>query len=86
MAISREKIIEKYRLHEDDVGSAPVQVAILTARILELTDHFKTHKKDHHGRRGLLKLVGRRKRLLAYLKKEDIDRYQELIASLELRR
>ena len=86
MAISREKIIEKYRLHEDDVGSAPVQVALLTARILELTDHFKTHKKDHHGRRGLLKLVGRRKRLLAYLKKEDIDRYQELIASLELRR
>ncbi len=86
MAISREKIIEKYRLHEDDVGSAPVQVAILTARILELTDHFKTHKKDYHGRRGLLKLVGRRKRLLAYLKKEDIDRYQELIASLELRR
>jgi small subunit ribosomal protein S15 len=85
MAISREKIIEKYRLHEDDVGSAPVQVAILTARILELTDHFKTHKKDHHGRRGLLKLVGRRKRLLAYLKKEDIDRYQELIASLKLR-
>ena len=86
MAISRQNIIEKYRLHEDDVGSAPVQVAILTARILELTDHFKTHKKDHHGRRGLLKLVGRRKRLLAYLKKEDIDRYQELIASLELRR
>ena len=85
MAISREKIIEKYRLHEDDVGSAPVQVAILTARILELTDHFKTHKKDYHGRRGLLKLVGRRKRLLAYLKKEDIDRYQELIASLKLR-
>ena len=85
MAISREKIIEKYRLHEDDVGSAPVQVAILTARILELTDHFKTHKKDHHGRRGLLKLVGRRKRLLAYLKKEDIDRYQELITSLKLR-
>jgi small subunit ribosomal protein S15 len=85
MAISREKIIEKYRLHEDDVGSAPGQVAILTARILELTDHFKTHKKDHHGRRGLLKLVGRRKRLLAYLKKEDIDRYQELIASLKLR-
>jgi len=85
MAISRQNIIEKYRLHEDDVGSAPVQVAILTARILELTDHFKTHKKDHHGRRGLLKLVGRRKRLLAYLKKEDIDRYQELIASLKLR-
>jgi small subunit ribosomal protein S15 len=85
MAISRQNIIEKYRLHEDDVGSAPVQVAILTARILELTDHFKTHKKDHHGRRGLLKLVGRRKRLLAYLKKEDIDRYQELITSLKLR-
>ena len=63
----------------------PVQVAILTARIRDLTSHFETHKSDHHGRRGLLKLVGRRKRLLAYLKQEDNERYQELIASLELR-
>ncbi|MBI70964.1 MAG: 30S ribosomal protein S15 [Gemmatimonadetes bacterium] len=85
MTISREQIIEKYRLHEEDVGSVPVQVAILTARIRDLTSHFETHKSDHHGRRGLLKLVGRRKRLLAYLKQEDNERYQELIASLELR-
>ena len=84
MTISREQIIEKYRLHEEDVGSVPVQVAILTARIRDLTSHFETHKNDHHGRRGLLKLVGRRKRLLAYLKQEDEERYQELIASLEL--
>ena len=85
MTISREQIIEKYRLHEEDVGSVPVQVAILTARIRDLTSHFETHKNDHHSRRGLLKLVGRRKRLLAYLKQEDDERYQELIASLELR-
>ena len=85
MTISREQIIEKYRLHEEDVGSAPVQVAILTARIRDLTAHFATHKKDHHGRQGLLKLVGRRKRLLAYLKKENSQRYEELISSLELR-
>ena len=85
MTISREQIIEKYRLHEEDVGSVPVQVAILTARIRDLTSHFETHKNDHHSRRGLLKLVGRRKRLLAYLKHEDNERYQELIASLELR-
>ena len=85
MTISREQIIEKYRLHEEDVGSVPVQVAILTARIRDLTSHFEPHKNDHHGRRGLLKLVGRRKRLLAYLKQEDDERYQELIASLELR-
>ena len=85
MTISREQIIEKYRLHEEDVGSVPVQVAILTARIRDLTSHFETHKNDHHSRRGLLKLVGRRKRLLAYLTQEDDERYQELIASLELR-
>tara|TARA_B100000586_G_scaffold258924_1_gene223864 strand:- start:259 stop:519 length:261 start_codon:yes stop_codon:yes gene_type:complete len=85
MTISREQIIEKYRLHEEDVGSAPVQVAILTARIRDLTAHFATHKNDHHSRRGLLKLVGRRKRLLAYLKKENSQRYEELISSLELR-
>jgi small subunit ribosomal protein S15 len=85
MTISREQIIEKYRLHEEDVGSAPVQVAILTARIRDLTSHFANHKHDHHSRRGLLKLVGRRKRLLAYLKKENTDQYQELISSLGLR-
>jgi small subunit ribosomal protein S15 len=85
MTISREQIIEKYRLHEEDVGSAPVQVAILTARIRDLTSHFANHKHDHHSRRGLLKLVGRRKRLLAYLKKENTDQYEELISSLGLR-
>ena len=85
MTISREQIIEKYRLHEEDVGSAPVQVAILTARIRDLTSHFANHKHDHHSRRGLLKLVGRRKRLLAYLQKENTDQYEELISSLGLR-
>lgn len=85
MTISREQIIEKYRLHEEDVGSAPVQVAILTARIRDLTSHFANHKNDHHSRRGLLKLVGRRKRLLAYLQKENTDQYEELISSLGLR-
>ena len=85
MTISREQIIEKYRLHEEDVGSAPVQVAILTARIRDLTSHFSNHKNDHHSRRGLLKLVGRRKRLLAYLQKENTDQYEELISSLGLR-
>jgi small subunit ribosomal protein S15 len=85
MTINREQIIEKYRLHEEDVGSAPVQVAILTARIRDLTSHFANHKKDHHSRRGLLKLVGRRKRLLAYIKKENTEQYEDLISGLGLR-
>ena len=86
MAIEKEDIIKKYQLHENDRGSTPVQVAILTARINDLTDHFRKHKQDHHGRRGLLKMVGRRRRLLDYLRRKDIDRYRELIDDLGLRR
>ena len=82
----RQEIIEQYRVHETDTGSPEVQVALLTERINGLTDHFKAHKKDHHSRRGLLKMVGKRKRLLEYLKKNDLKRYQELIASLGLRK
>ena len=85
MAIVKEEIIQKYRLHESDRGSAPVQVAILTARINDLRSHFDSHKKDHHSRRGLLKMVGRRRRLLEYLKKTDMERYRGLIADLGLR-
>ena len=78
--------ISTYRLHEADTGSPEVQVALLTARINHLTDHLKVHKKDHHGRRGLLMLVGRRRRLLDYVKRNDVDRYRALIARLGLRR
>ncbi len=79
-------IIHKYRVHDTDTGSPEVQVALLTQRINELTEHFKVHTKDHHGRRGLLKLVGRRRRLLAYLKSKDIDRYRRTIKRLGLRK
>ncbi|HIB00105.1 MAG TPA: 30S ribosomal protein S15 [Gemmatimonadetes bacterium] len=85
MAIVKEDIIAKYQIHENDRGSASVQVAILTARINDLQIHFEAHKKDHHSRRGLLKMVGRRRRLLEYLKRTDIERYRELIADLGLR-
>ena len=85
MAIVKEEIIKKYQLHETDRGSAPVQVAILTGRINDLRTHFDAHKKDHHSRRGLLKMVGRRRRLLEYLKQTDVERYQALIADLGLR-
>lgn len=85
MSIDKAEIIEKYRLHDDDVGSAPVQIAILTSRINHLRDHFDRHKQDHHSRRGLLKMVGRRRRLLEYMKKRDPERYRELIADLGLR-
>jgi len=74
------------RLHDSDTGSTEVQVAILSERISYLTDHFKTHAKDHHSRRGLIKLVGQRRRLLNYLKKKDIDRYRTLIEQLGLRK
>jgi len=83
---AREKVIIDYRLHESDTGSSDVQVALLTQRINELTEHFKTHTKDHHGRRGLLKMVGQRRRLLDYLKRRDIDRYRQLIERLGLRK
>jgi small subunit ribosomal protein S15 len=82
----KQDIISKYQRSEGDTGSPEVQVALLTARIQYLTDHFKTHKKDHHSRRGLLKLVGQRRRLLRYLKSKDRDRYLELIKSLGLRK
>lgn len=89
MALNVEKksdIINRFQLHEADTGSPEVQVAILSERISYLTDHFKTHAKDHHSRRGLIKLVGQRRRLLNYLKKKDIDRYRTLIETLGLRR
>ncbi len=78
--------ISNYRLHDSDTGSPEVQVALLTERINHLTDHLKVHKKDHHGRRGLLMLVGRRRRLLDYVKRNDVERYRALIARLGLRR
>lgn len=85
MTIVKEDIIKKYQLHDTDRGSAPVQVAILTARIDDLRGHFDKHKKDHHSRRGLLKMVGRRRRLLDYLRRTDIEKYRGLIADLGLR-
>jgi len=83
---AKEKIIGDFRIHETDTGSTDVQVALLTHRINELTEHFKTHTKDHHGRRGLLKLVGQRRRLLDYLKSRDVDRYRQLIERLGIRK
>jgi small subunit ribosomal protein S15 len=85
MAVAKDEIIKKYQLHENDRGSAPVQVALLTSRIDDLRGHFDAHKKDHHSRRGLLKMVGLRRRLLEYLKRTDVERYRELIADLGLR-
>jgi small subunit ribosomal protein S15 len=85
MAVDKDNVIKKYQLHENDRGSAPVQVALLTARINDLRAHFDTHVKDHHGRRGLLKMVGQRRRLLEYLRQTDIARYRELINDLGLR-
>jgi len=82
----KQEIIDRYRLHEADTGSAEVQVAILSERISYLTDHFKVHAKDHHSRRGLIKLVGQRRRLLNYLKDKDIERYRALIEQLGLRK
>ena len=82
----KESIIGQYRTHERDTGSPQVQVALLTERINELTEHFKTHKKDNHSRRGLLKMVSQRRSLLDYLKRRDIEGYHELIGKLGLRR
>jgi len=82
----KQRVIQEYRLHESDSGSPEVQVALLTKRITELTDHFKTHIKDHHSRRGLLKLVGRRRRLLDYLKGQDVERYRATIERLGIRK
>jgi small subunit ribosomal protein S15 len=83
---AKGEVIGGYRQHESDTGSPQVQVAILTRRINDLTEHLRTHKKDHASRRGLLKMVGRRRRLLNYLQAKDLDAYRELIRSLELRR
>ncbi len=82
----KQEIVNRYRLHDADTGSPEVQVAILSERISYLTGHFKTHAKDHHSRRGLIKLVGQRRRLLNYLKNVDIDRYRTLIEQLGLRK
>lgn len=83
---NKSEVIESYRTHSSDTGSPEVQVAILTSRIQHLTEHFKTHAKDHHSRQGLLKMVGRRRRLLDYLKRKDFDRYHQLIQRLGLRK
>lgn len=85
-AEKKSGIIGDYRTHDGDTGSPEVQVALLTHRINDLTEHFKVHMKDHHGRRGLLKMVGRRRRLLQYVKRQDVERYRSLIQRLGLRR
>ena len=82
----KTEVIGNYRTHESDTGSPEVQIALLSERINYLTEHFKTHVKDHHSRRGLLKLVGQRRRLLDYLKRKDVDRYTELIKKLGIRK
>jgi small subunit ribosomal protein S15 len=85
MAFDKTPTVEKYRTHETDAGSSRVQVAILSERINYLTDHFRTHQKDHHGRLGLRKMIGKRRRLLNYLKRTDVDGYRQLIQELGLR-
>ena len=82
----KQEIINSFKKHEGDTGSPEVQIAILTERITYLTEHFKMHKKDHHSRRGLLKLVGQRRRMLDYLKSKDLDRYKVVIERLGIRR
>ncbi len=83
---AKASIIEKYKLHEHDTGSPEVQIAILSEKINYLTDHLRTHSKDHHSRRGLLKMVGKRRNMLNYLRNSDVERYREIIAKLGLRR
>ena len=82
----KQEIMKKYAVHEGDTGSPEVQIAVLTARIAYLTEHLKTHKKDHHSRRGLLKMVGSRRRLLTYLYNKDIERYRSIVSRLNLRK
>ena len=79
-------LIKQYAVHEGDTGSPEIQIAVLTSRIAYLTEHLKEHKKDHHSRRGLLKMVGHRRRLLTYLRNKDIERYRSIIAKLDLRK
>jgi small subunit ribosomal protein S15 len=85
MGLTKDEVIRKYQLHDNDRGSAPVQIALLTDRINGLTEHFRKHRKDHHGRRGLLMMVGKRRRMLEYLKRTDVERYRQLIDDLGLR-
>ena len=85
MAFEKAPTIAKHRAHDEDTGSTRVQVALLTERINYLTDHFRSHKKDHHGRQGLLRMVGRRRRLLDYMKRSDVQGYRQLIQDLGLR-
>jgi len=82
----KQEIINAFKQHDTDTGSPEVQIAILSERIAYLTEHFKAHKKDHHSRRGLLKLVGQRRRLLSYLKSKDVNRYKQVIERLGIRR
>ncbi|MGD8985566.1 MAG: 30S ribosomal protein S15 [Desulfobacteraceae bacterium] len=82
----KKEIVDQFKLHQKDTGSPEVQIALLSKRITYLTDHFKIHKKDHHSRRGLLKLVGQRRRLLNYLKKVDVKRYKTIIKELGIRK
>lgn len=84
--LEKTEIMQKYALHEGDTGSPEVQIAVLTKRINDLTGHLKEHKKDHHSRRGLLKMVGHRRNLLQYLMKNDIERYRSIIAELGIRK
>lgn len=89
MALTKEeksKLIEQFKIHETDCGSTEVQIALLTKRIEDLTEHFRTHSKDHHSRRGLMKLVGQRRRLLDYLRRRDPERYRKIIRELKLRK
>ncbi|WP_077211567.1 30S ribosomal protein S15 [Bacillus dakarensis] len=89
MAITKERkneLINEFKVHENDTGSPEVQIAVLTEEINNLNEHLRTHKKDHHSRRGLLKMVGRRRNLLTYLRNKDVQRYRELINRLGLRR
>jgi small subunit ribosomal protein S15 len=85
MSFDKQAVTQAHRLHETDTGSSRLQVAMLTERINSLTDHFRTHPKDHHGRRGLLKMVGTRRRLLTYMKRSDLPAYRTLIEQLGLR-
>jgi small subunit ribosomal protein S15 len=85
-AVVKNEIIEKFKVHPTDTGSSEVQIALLTDRIQYLTEHFKVHKKDHHSRQGLLKLVGQRRSLLDYLKKKDVNKYKTMLKELGLRK
>jgi small subunit ribosomal protein S15 len=82
----KQDIIKEYQLHDGDTGSSEVQIALLSARIAHLTEHLQTHKHDHHTRRGLMKMIGRRRRLLDYVRENDVERYRSIIASLGIRR